>query len=167
MTLLQIFQGTPVRIWILLAGLVALGLSQARPRTLGAVRAVALPAMLFALSLGGVASSFGLGAATLAAWLAGAGAAFALAPRWLPRAEGRWSRALDRVHVAGSWLPLAMIVGLFAIKYTAGASLALHPEEAGDAAFAAPFCLAYGLFAGTFALRGWQLWQLRRRESHA
>jgi len=167
MTLLAILQGTPIRIWILLAGLVVLGLTQVRPRTLGAVRAAALPAALFMLSLAGVATSFGLGAATLAAWMAGAGLAFSLAPRWLPRAEGRWSDTLDRVHVAGSWLPLLLIVGLFTIKYAAGASLALHPEEASDAAFAAPFCLAYGLFAGAFLVRGWQLWQLRQRELRA
>ena len=167
MTLLDILHGTPVRIWFLLAGLVALGLSQARPRTLSAMRAAALPAALFVLSLAGVASSFGLGAATLAAWLAGAGLAFTAAPRWLPRAEGTWSEALDRVHVAGSWLPLLLIVGLFTIKYAAGASLALHPQAAHDAAFAAPFCFAYGLFAGVFLVRGRQLWLLRRRELRA
>jgi len=167
MTLITTLHGTPVRIWFLLAGLVALGLSQARPHTLGAARAAALPAAPFVQSLAGVASSFGLGAATLAAWLAGAGLAFSLVPRWLPRAEGRWSDALDRVHVAGSWLPLALIVGLFTIKYVAGTSLALHPQAASDAVFAVPFCFAYGLFAGAFAVRGRQLWQLRRRELRA
>ena len=62
MQLLHIVQGTPAHIWALLAGLLAKGVSQSRPRTLGARRVAVLPLALTALSLAGVAGAFGAGA---------------------------------------------------------------------------------------------------------
>jgi len=161
MTLLQILQGTPAHVWALLAGLIVLGVSQSRPRTLGSTRVALLPLVLIALSLAGVASSFGIGAAALLAWLAGLGVALAAAPRLLPAPRARWTERRDAVHVAGSWLPLALVVGLFAIKYVAGASLAMHPALSHETLFAVPVGFAYGLFSGTFAARGWQMWRAR------
>ena len=161
MTLLQIVHGTPAHVWALLAGLVALGVSQTRPRTLGSTRVALLPLLLVALSLAGVAHSFGVSAAALLAWLAGLGLALAASPRLLPAPRARWTPSRDAVHVAGSWLPLALIVGLFAIKYVAGASLAIHPALSHETLFAVPVGFAYGLFSGAFAARGWQMWRAR------
>ncbi len=161
MTLLQILQGTPAHIWAVLAGLIALGVSQSRPRTLSSTRVALLPLVLIALSLAGVTTSFSFSAGALLAWLAGLGVALAAAPRLLPAPRARWTEARDAVHVAGSWLPLALIVGLFAIKYAAGASLAMHPALSHETLFAVPVGFAYGLFGGTFAARGWQMWRGR------
>lgn len=160
--LLLILQATPTRIWILLAGLVALGLAQARPRTIGARRAALLPAMLVMLSLAGVASSFGLAPTAAAAWLAGIVAALLATHAWMPRPGARWSDSREFVHVAGSWLPLAVILALFATKYAAGVSLAMHPELGLRASFAMPFSFAFGIFSGVFAARGLQMWRARR-----
>ena len=66
--LLQIIQGTPTGVWVLFAGLVALGLQQARERTIGSVRAAVLPAAFVVLSLAGVVSAFGGSALALTAW---------------------------------------------------------------------------------------------------
>ena len=159
--LLQIFQGTPLRIWILLAGLVVLGVWQARPRTIAPARAAVLPAALLVLSLAGVVSTFGASAPALAAWAAGIAAALAIGPRVLPPVDATWSATHGAIRVAGSWLPLALILGLFATKYVAGVSLALHPDLAAQARFAILCGLAYGLFSGVFAARGWQLWRIR------
>lgn len=157
-----ILQATPVRIWFLLAGLVALGLAQARPRTIGARRAAVLPVALLALSLGGVVSSFGFAAMAGAAWLSGIAAALLAAHAWLPRPDVRWSDSRERVHVAGSWLPLTAIVALFATKYAAGVALAMQPGLALSAGFAAPYSFAFGFFSGVLAARGLQMWHSRR-----
>jgi hypothetical protein len=159
--LLQIIQHTPVRIWAVLAVLTLIGLSQARPRTIGAARAALLPAAMLALSLAGVVSTFGVSALALAAWGVGVGMALSLPPRLLPAVEATWSAASDSLRVAGSWLPLALILGLFSVKYAAGASLALHPEFATQAGFATVCGFAYGLFSGIFAARGRQMWRIR------
>ena len=160
--LLQILQATPARVWLLLVGLVALGLSQARPRRIGARRAAVLPLVMIGLSLAGVGSAFGFDPAPVAAWLAGITATIAAAHLWLPRPEARWSESLASVQVAGSWLPMVAILALFAIKYAAGVSLAMHPSYAADTAFSLPFSFAFGLFSGLFAARGLQLWNARR-----
>lgn len=160
--LAHIVQSTPTAIWLLLAGLIGLGLMQARTRTIGSRRAVLLPGAFVVLSLAGVVSAFGIGVTDLAAWAIGIGASLAIGPRLLPRLVATWHAASDTLRVAGSWLPLVLIVALFMIKYTAGVSLAVQPRLAGDAGFVAAFSLAYGAFSGLFATRAVQLWQIRR-----
>src|SRR5439155_15157054 len=55
--LLQIVQHTPVWVWGLLAGLVALGVSQARDREVSLARITILPLVMLALSFSGVVSA--------------------------------------------------------------------------------------------------------------
>jgi hypothetical protein len=77
----------------------------------------------------------------------------------------RWSEEAGLLHVPGSWLPMVLIVGLFCIKYFAGASLALHPALAGDTAFAGLCSLAYGSFSGLFLARALSLRSLATRKT--
>ena len=158
---LQIIQGTPLAVWALLACLVVLGFSQTRERVIGRRRAVLLPGVFLLLSLAGVVNAFGSQAMALAAWTIGAGMALTLGGQMLPRLQATWHPASDTLQVAGSWLPLALILSLFAVKYAAGASLAMHPRLASQTDFVAACNLAYGLFSGLFAARGRQLWQVR------
>ena len=160
--LLQIIQGTPTGVWVLFAGLVALGLQQARERTIGSVRAAVLPAAFVVLSLAGVVSAFGGSALALTAWATGIGAAIGTGARLLPRLRATWQAAGDTLRVSGSWLPLALIVSLFLLKYAAGVSLALHPGLAADRSFVFACGLAYGAFSGLFTARGLQLLQVWR-----
>lgn len=159
---LHILQSTPIQIWILLAVLVGLGLSQTRTRTVGSTRATLLPVVFVLLSLAGVLSAFGLNAAGLVAWAVGVAVALSVGARLLPRIAATWQAASDTLQVAGSWLPLVLIVSLFAIKYAAGVSLAVQPRLAADSGFVVAFSLAYGIFSGLFATRGLQLWQIRK-----
>ena len=158
----HILQATPIQIWILLAGLVALGLQQTRTRTIGSTRATLVPAAFVLLSLAGVLSAFGPSAAGLAAWAVGGAVALTLGPRLLPRIAATWQAHGDTLRVAGSWLPLVLILALFSIKYAAGVSLSVQPRLAADSGFVVAFSFAYGLFSGLFATRGLQLWQIRR-----
>ena len=159
---LQIIQGTPLAVWALLAGLVALGFSQTRERVVGSRRAALLPGAFLLLSLAGVVNAFGSQAMALAAWAIGAGTAATFGGRLLPRLQATWDAASDTLRVAGSWLPLTLILSLFAVKYAAGASLAMHPRLVAQTGFIVACSLAYGLFSGLFAARGRQLWQVRR-----
>jgi len=58
--------------------------------------------------------------------------------------------AEGRLSVPGSWLPLALMLGLFATKFAVGVLVALAPALRHDAAFAASAGLAYGAFSGLF-----------------
>lgn len=151
--ILAIVQHTPLRIGFILAGLVALGLSQTRTRELSLTRVTVLPFVLLALSLAGAVSAFGAMPLALGAWMTGLAAALALPRRLVTTRGASWSAAAARLHVPGSWLPLVMIIGTFTIKYVAGAGLAVHPALAGDASFAGLCSLGFGAFSGLFLAR--------------
>ena len=142
---------------MILAGLIALGLSQTRTRELSLLRVTLLPVVLLALSLAGATNSFGLLPVALAAWMAGVSVAVALALALPKRAVATpgatWSAAAQSLHVPGNWLPLVLIVGSFVIKYVAGAGLALQPSLASNAVFAGLCSLGFGAFRGLFLAR--------------
>ena len=165
--ILGIVQHTPFRVWFILAGLVALGLSQTRTRELGLMRVTVLPFVLLTLSLAGLANAFGVMPVALGTWLAGVTAALALPRRLLTARGASWSATTGRLHVPGSWLPLALIVGSFAIKYVAGAGLAMHPSLASDATFAGFCSLGFGSFSGLFLARSLALRALATRPATA
>jgi hypothetical protein len=118
---------------------------------------------MLALSASGVFSAFGHFPVALGGWAAGVGAALAFGRQFVAVRGAAWSARAGTLHVPGSRLPLALILALFAIKYFAGASLALHPGLASDASFAGPIGLAYGAFSGLFLARGLALRQLAGR----
>ena len=151
--ILAIVQHTPLRVWLILAGLVALGLSQTRTRELSLLRVTVLPFVLLALSLAGAANTFGVLPVALIAWMAGVSAALALPKRALATSGALWSAATQSLHVPGSWLPLVLIVGSFVIKYVAGAGLAVQPSLASNAEFARLCSLGFGAFSGLFLAR--------------
>jgi hypothetical protein len=159
--LLQIIQGTPLRIWALFAALLWLGYRQTKDRVVGSLRAALLPGIFILLSLAGVVMAFGANTLAVSSWGVGVGIAVSAGARILPRLQATWHAAGDTLQIAGSWLPFALIVSLFFIKFAAGVSLAIHPGLVSQPNFAVPCSLAYGFFSGLFAARGWQLWQVR------
>jgi len=163
--LASILQHTPVRVWGLLAGLIALGLWQTRDRELPLLRVTVLPLAMIVLSASGVLSAFGHFPVALGGWAAGVGAALAFGRQFVAMRGARWSAQAGQLHVPGSWLPLALMVGLFCIKYVAGVSLALHPALVHDAAFASLCSLAYGGFSGLFLARAQSLRLLATRDA--
>lgn len=157
MMLLQIVEHTPLWVWGLLAALLALGFSQVRDRDVGLARVTVLPLVMLALSFAGVTSAFGGRPAALVAWAVGIAIA-TRALRGLISVRGaRWSPATQRLHVPGSWVPLVLIVGLFAIKYAVGVTLARQPALATHDGFAVLCSAAYGVFSGIFLARGLSL----------
>ena len=157
-----IVQHTPGWVWAALLALVGAGLAQTRDRDVSLLRITILPLVLIVLSVSGVFRTFGHAPVALGGWAAGVGAALAFARNTVAVRGAAWSSSTGRLRVPGSWLPLALIVGLFAVKYVAGASLALHPALADDAAFAGACSLAYGSFGGLFAARALSLRGLAR-----
>jgi hypothetical protein len=146
----EVVRHTPAGVWVLLAVLLALGVRQLRAHELGRARVLALPLAMGAFSLWGALSSFGVQAPVLAAWGLGLGAVAAWGPRW-PREVRRV--AADRYLVAGSALPLAAMLAVFATRYTLSVTFALHRDWAADAAVAIGASLLYGMLSGLFAAR--------------
>ena len=160
--LIQILRGTPVWVWGLLAALVTVGLTQSMPRRIGARRAMIVPGLMLALSLGGVATTFGARPLALAAWAAGIALAIVFGLEAVAPRGARWVREAARFELPGSWLPMALILGLFCIKYGVGVGLAFAPALAENTAFEVGIALAYGAFSGLFAARAIALRRLVR-----
>lgn len=156
-------RGTPGWVWLLLAALVAWGLSQLRPRSVGLGRSVALPLAMAGLGAWGVVSvgrAGGMVWLPLAVWLAMAAATGGLL-RWLrPDAPAgtRYERAARRFHLPGSTAPLLLILALFGLKYAVGLETALSARH--GAGFVLAVAAAYGVGTGCFLARAMRLWSL-------
>lgn len=161
----DIVHQTPLWVWGLLAGLAALGLSATRRRTLHLGRLVLMPLVMGALALWGVQSAFsatGRLPELLALWAACYAALLMIGLRMAPPAGARYDAATRSFELPGSWLPLALILAVFLMKYGIGVQLAMAPTLARDAGFAFTVTALYGLLSGLFAARTLRVLRLAR-----
>ena len=157
-----IVQHTPFWVWIVLVSLIALGVRQSFDRRLRLGRVTTLPIVFIALSLAAVVTAFGAHASALLAWAVGVLAAAGLAQQRGAPAAARWRAAERAFDVPGSWVPLALMLGIFGMRFAVAVLLALQPGLRGDAGFAALAGVGYGGFSGLFLGRAMALWQLAR-----
>ena len=147
----QIIAHTPTHVWMLLAFLAWRGIAASRDSEVPLRRLAILPAVMLVLSLQDLDGRFGLDGLPMVLWLAGAAAgaciAWRITPPMLPGSTP--GTLLQR----GSWLPLALMLVIFATKYTVAVACAVQPGLAGGAAFAGAVCALYGVFNGLFAGR--------------
>ena len=158
--LTQILQKTPFWVWALLAGLIALGYSQSRDRVVGLRRTVLMPVAMMAFSLYGTLSAFGTSAATLAPWLAACAGMAGLIVMHPAPLSTRYDSVSKHYTLAGSWLPMGVILAIFLTKYAVGVSLSMQPSLVRDPIFVLVLSLLYGAFSGFFAGRALRLWRL-------
>lgn len=157
---LTVLRHVPIWVFGLLLALIAFGVSQAVPRSVTRQRSMVLPLVLLALSFAGVVSAFGL--LPLPAWATGVAAAVLLLRGRFDVSAVRFSAATQRFQVPGSWLPLGLMMAIFALKFGVGMSLALHPELRQSAVFVLAVSTAYGVFSGVFLARSMSLWAVAR-----
>lgn len=163
---LTIVQRTPLWVWGLLAGLVALGLSQWRDRQIGLRRAV-IPALgLAVFSLVGLAGELRQTAwmgPALTLWLAAVGSVLLIGARRPPRSGTRYDPATQRFFLPGSGATLMTVLAIFSLKYGVGVELAMQPELRHSATFTLTLAAVYGSISGLFALRPLALWRMARQ----
>ncbi|MFT3777185.1 MAG: hypothetical protein QM772_02715 [Ottowia sp.] len=166
--LIDIVRRTPPWVAGVLAALLALGFSSARPRRMPLARLLAMPAAMGALALWGVQSAFGATGhlpALLALWAGGWAAVVAIGARLAPPAGTRWDAAARSFHLPGSWVPMGLILAVFLMKYGISVQLAMEPALARDAGFAFAVTALYGLLSGLFAARALRVLRLARGAS--
>lgn len=148
--LLQIVSGTPLWVWPLLAYVLWRGWRMSRDRDTRLRQLVVMPLIMLGLSLYGLVAHLTL--VSLAAYLVGAGFG-AAAGQAIARRRPAELLANGMIRRKGDWLPFALVVGIFAVRYTQGITLALHPALAADMAFILGGALLSGLFAATMVVR--------------
>lgn len=160
-TLLQIVMHTPPWVFALLAGLIVFGLMQVRTRGVPMWLALLLPAAMLVLSLSGVVQYVGPSPAALAAWAAGVAAGTALSLTAIGRNVATYDAAQGRLTVAGSWVPLLVILGIFLVRYAMGVGRAMNFEAARDTTILLAVSVLLGAFSGYFLARGIRYRQAR------
>ena len=159
----QILINTPLWVWGLLAALLALGFSQTRSRTAGIVRVTLLPLGLGAFSLYGTVSAFGALPPVIGSWLVATSLLVLIVTQMSLPAGTRYDSATRQFQLPGSWVPMALIMGIFLTKYIVGVSLVMHPELKANANFILAIGTLYGVYSGIFAGRAVRLIRLIRR----
>ena len=160
--LTQILQKTPVWVWALLAGLIALGYSQTRDRVVGLQRTMLMPMAMVALSVLGTVSAFGASPSVLGTWFATAALVASFIMSRPAPASTRFDGATKQYAIPGSWLPMLIILAIFVTKYAVGVSLAMRPSLAHDDVFPLVIGALYGVFSGFFAGRTLRLLRLSK-----
>lgn len=160
--IVEIIRHTPLWVWALLALLLALGLSQTRSRRVQPVRLLILPLVLLVLGLSSMSAAVTAQPVVGLVWAAALLASLAWAVRMKPPAGTHWDAAAGRLHLAGSWMPLVIIVVIFLLRYTAAVSLAMHPAWRSALSVQLPLALAFGSLSGLFLGRALSLWRLTR-----
>ncbi len=156
----QVFYNTPRWVWVLLLALFWLGLSQALPRTASLKRITLMPVAMTGLSLYGAVTAFGTGAQVLLVWLTAAVLMFLLVKQRARSGVISYDPATRRFKLAGSWVPLMLILGLFVTKYLVGVATAMQPALVHEAGFSLGFATLYGAFSGVFLARASHLWRV-------
>mgnify|MGYP001026129684 FL=1 len=161
--LMQVILHTPKWVFAVFFLLLWLGSKQLLANNVSLTRVALMPVAMGGLSLYGVVSVFGDSVGALLGWATAAAVLLALVLRRPLPAATRYDAAERRFHVAGSPVPLMLMMGIFLTKYVVGAALAMHPELGHQAAFGIVVPTLYGAFTGVFLARAVRLWKLAIR----
>jgi hypothetical protein len=161
-----VLKGTPTWVWLLAAGLAALGIGQLRRRTVSQQRVLLLPVAMTAFSLWGMSSAFGASPdflAILALWAVTGGVVLAAMGALAAPAGARYDPAARAFTLPGSAWPLVLIAGTFIVKYVVGVDIAMQPALVRDSGYTLSVAALYGAFSGMFAGRALRMWRLTAR----
>lgn len=141
----------PVWVPAVLLALVALGYRQSRTRTVRPATLVGVAAGMFAFSLYGVAAAFDLETLSLLVWFS----AYAAAVLGGTKVVSPSGMAIvdRRVSIPGSWVPMGLLLGIFAAKFVLGFAAAMHSPVLHDTAFVIAMSAVLGLLSGGFGAR--------------
>ena len=141
----------PVWVPVLFLGLVFLGYRQSLPRAVKPGTLVAVALAMFAFSLYGVVGTFGAEPLALLLWAAAyAMAVFLGATFFAPRGLAAVGTS---VHVPGSWVPLVLLLSIFAAKFALGFAAGVRSPLLHHFGFITTMSAVLGALSGGFGAR--------------
>jgi len=141
-------------------GLCVLGLMQARTRAVAVWVALILPAAMLILSLSGVVQYVGLWIPALLTWALGVGASSILLLRSADREAARYETESGKLVVAGSWIPLLVILGIFSVRHAMGVARGMELQIVQDRSVQLAVSFVLGALSGFFLSRGLLYWRI-------
>lgn len=151
--LIKLIQHTPSWVFVLFFILLTLGYLQSKNRTVSRSKLSIIPTVMIALSLYGVLSAFGIISIGLIFWILGVLISVFFGAKFIKIQGIHFSTQNQSYLIPGSWLPLALMMAIFFIKYAVGVAFARHLTIVNDAAFVGSVSFCYGLFSGIFFAR--------------
>jgi hypothetical protein len=149
----QILAHTPVYVWAILAFLVYRGFAASKGREATIGKLAIIPVVMIGLALQGLVGVFGMAAVPLSAWLAGVLVGLAMGMQLVDGSRVTVNLERGTVIQPGSWVPLMLMMAIFATKYAVAVMLAMQPALRGELFFAVAVSALYGLFNGVFLAR--------------
>jgi len=132
--------------------LLCLGVAHSRVRTLNVISIFIMPIVMTSISLLGIIVFFGAVPLYLAVWSAGLMSCLLVVNYAVPR-EVNIEPTDQSITVAGSWLPITLMVVIFILKYQMYSMVLNQDEMIESLRFIIGVCLLYGLFCGVFIAR--------------
>lgn len=131
--------------------LIFLGYRQSTTRAVRPGTAVGVAIAMFAFSFYGVSAAFGASPLAFAAWAVGYALSAVFGSRWFA------SRGMVRdgaaVRVPGSWVPMGLMLGIFAAKFVLGVVHGIGLPVEHQPGFVALMSSCFGLLSGGFGAR--------------
>lgn len=141
----------PVWVPVVFLALVFLGYRQSFARTVRPTAVAGMALAMWGFSLYGVMAAFGSVGWALGLWAAGyAGVAF-MGTRLI--AAGSMVVVGASVRLPGSWVPLALMLGIFTAKFALGFASSVHSPVLQSAGFIAAMSAVLGALSGGFGAR--------------
>lgn len=156
----RVVLNTPTWVYALFIALAGFGLSQTRNRTVGVYMLAIAPLGMAGYSLYSVIAAFGSLAAA-ATWAAGVALAFGLGLALKRPEDVRYVADARRFEIPGSWIPFALIMAIFLVRYLFAAAMGIDPSLRHAAGFMLVASLVYGLLGGLFPMRAARFWTVR------
>ena len=146
-SLIDIITHTPLWVWPLLAYTLYTGWRMTRDRTIARWRVFIMPAIAVTFAVVNLMTG-GNTLAELAGFAVGTGTGYVIA-------RARPARMLEdgRLALAGDWLPVILLIGIFSVKYAQGVALAIDRALATNTLFLFASAAAPALLAAVLLVR--------------
>ena len=159
-----ILQHIPVWVFLILAGLLWLGLSARKDRMIRWRVPIIVPVALTLMAIASLLLQYGAtdllwpaliawsSVCALVAWLG--------VNRPLPE-RFQYDIESAKFQLPGSYVPLALYMGIFGFKFLVGFMTGMHLPIVNEPLFVLAISGVYGLFSGVFLSNAWRLMRLR------
>ena len=159
-----ILQHIPIWVFLILAGLLWLGLSARKDRMIRWRVPIIVPVALTIMAITSLLAQYGATELLLPALVSWGGVCalvvWLLANRPLPETF-QYQLESAKFQLPGSYVPLSMYMGIFAFKFMVGFMSGMRMPIVNELLFVLGISGIYGLFSGLFLSNAWRLFKLR------